>query len=178
MSLFDDIAQESPRPPASKPTLQTISYTHDAMIDEILINPSISQGDLARKFGYTECWISIVKNSDAFQERLAERKAEIIDPRLRATIEDKVIGAANRAMDRLIDRIESPTHGAIKTQDLISIAKLFVQPRTPAPVATQNNLYVVSLPGPAPDSKSWLETASRAMTPRGPSEIIENAPRG
>lgn len=188
-SLWDDISEEAKprkpgRPPAGqgnavpiKPTIAEVSYTHDAMIDELLVNPAISQGELARKFGYSETWISIIKNSDAFQTRMVERKAELVDPKLRATIAEKVDGAANRALDRLIDRLDSPIHGSIKTQDLVSIAKLAVAPKTPQIAIQQNNTYVAALPTPARDSKSWLENLSQ-VTPRGPLPIAEEVPRG
>lgn len=190
--LWDDISEEQTprrkpgRPPAGspptgrppiKPTIQTIRYTHDAVIDIILTNPSISQNELAQSFGYSVGWMSIIINSDAFQERMTERKAELVDPKLRATIAEKVDGLANRALDRLIDRLDSPTHGAIKTQDLVSIAKLAVAPKTPQIAIQQNNTYVAALPTPARDSQSWLQNLSQ-VTPRGPLPIAEEVPRG
>lgn len=187
--LWDDISEEAKprkpgRPPAGqgnpvpiKPKIAEVSYTHDAVIDTILTNPAISQNELAAVFGYSVAWMSIIINSDAFQERMAERKAELVDPKLRATIAEKVDGAANRALDRLIDRLDSPTHGAIKTQDLVSIAKLAVAPKTPQIAIQQNNTYVAALPTPARDSKSWLENLSQ-VTPRGPLPIAEEVPRG
>lgn len=188
--LWDDISEESqpkrkpgrPLPGQGnavpiKPTIATVRYTHDAVIDTILTNPAISQNELAGLFGYSVAWMSIIINSDAFQERMAERKAELVDPKLRATIAEKVDGAANRALDRLIDRLDSPTHGAIKTQDLVSIAKLAVAPKTPQVAIQQNNTYVAALPTPARDSKSWLENLSQ-VTPRGPLPIAEEVPRG
>jgi hypothetical protein len=175
-SLFDDISEEARRGPV-KPSIARVRYTHDAMIDEILVNPAIHQNDLAKMFGFSATWISIVINSDAFQERLTERKAELVDPQIKATLDEKVMGAANRAMERLIERLDSPIHGSIKTQDLIGIAKLAVSPKAPAAPAIQQNLYVVSLPSPAQNSQAWLENASRS-TPRGVIPMVQEVPRG
>ena len=173
MGIFDDDLPGPPAP-AAKPAIAKVRYTHDAMIDLILSRPEISQAELAKQFGFTQTWISIVVNSDSFKERMAERKAELLDPKIKASLDERVFGAANRAMDRLIDRLDSDTHGSIKTQDLVAIAKLAVAPKQTAPAAPQNNLYVVQLPAPAQNSQAWLANVTGAnRTPRGSSEIIE-----
>jgi hypothetical protein len=159
--LDDSDERESSGPGApKKPSLGKIRYTHDAIIDEILLDPSISQNELSAKFGYGIAWMSIVINSDSFKERLAERKGELVDPIIKASIEEKAAAASNRALDRLIDRLDGPNPGAIKTQDLVAIAKLTVAPKNLAPPAPTQNLYVVQLPAPAPDSQSWLQNRS------------------
>lgn len=156
------------------PELARVRYTHDAVIDEILVNPAISQGELARRFGYSQTWMSIVINSDSFQERLAERKAQLTDPVLQASINDRLDAIARRSLDRLIERLDSPA-AQIRTADLVAIAKLGVGDKNtrPAGPQVQNNLYVVAVPPPAPDSKTWISNRS---TPRGSSEVIENEP--
>jgi hypothetical protein len=177
MGIFDDPDPFAlaPKAPAAKPTLAKVRYTHDAIIDRIVSCPAISQNELSKEFGFSVAWMSIVINSDAFQERLAERKAELIDPIIKATAEEKAYAAASRALDRIIDRLDSPIHGAIKTQDLVSIAKLGVAPKqAPAP-APSNHLYVVQLPPPAANSQEWLAGRS---DPRGPLQMVEIAPRG
>lgn len=158
------------------PEIAKVRYTHDAVIDEILMNPSISQNDLAKHFGYTPGWMSIVINSDAFQERLAERKGELTDPKVRASINERLDALAKRSLEKLLDRLDNP--GAqIKTLELVAIAKLGVGDKNtrPAGPQTQNNLYVVSLPSPAQDAKSWIANRS---DPRGVSDAVEVQPRG
>ena len=34
--------------------IQRVSYTHDALIDMIIANPEVSQGELSKAFGYTQ----------------------------------------------------------------------------------------------------------------------------
>lgn len=154
------------------PEIQKIRYTHDAVIDEIIANPAISQGELAARFGYTQAWMSIIVNSDAFQERLAERKAQLIDPKLQATIEDRLDGLARRALDKLLDRLDNGT--PISNKDLLSMATLGVgdKNKRPSGPVSQQNLYVVQLPPPAPSAQSWVQTAQG----RGASLVIENEP--
>jgi len=172
MGLLQEMQVEL-NPAPEKPTLGKVRYTHDAMIDMIVENPAIHQNELAQRFGFTPGWISIIVNSDAFKERLAERKAELIDPKIRASIEERAAGAAQRALDRIIERLDGPTPNAIKTADLVSIAKLMVAPKNQAPVQTQNNLYVVSLPPQAADSKSWLAGANRLPPVPGGPEVFD-----
>jgi hypothetical protein len=158
------------------PEIAKVRYTHDAIIDEILMNPSISQNDLAKHFGFSATWVSIVINSDAFQERLAERKGLLVDPKLTATINERLDSLAKRSLEKLIDRLDNPA-AQIKTLELVAIAKLGVGDKNTRPAGPQvsNNLYVVSLPTPAQDAKAWIANRS---DPRGVSDAVEIPPRG
>jgi hypothetical protein len=159
------------------PEVQKISHTHDAIIDEMLVNPKISQGELAKMFGYTQSWMCIVMNSSAFRERFLERKEEIVDPILRARMADnveKASSAASRALDRILNRLESDaTAAGIKTADLVSIAKLDLAPKSQMPAVQNNNLYVVNLPPQAKDSAAWVQ---QVRTPGGLPLVVENTP--
>lgn len=150
-----------------------VRYTHDAMIDLIISTPSISQNEMAALFGYSATWVSIIINSDAFQERLAARKTELTDPKLRASIEERLEALAKTALDRLIERLDTSTP-AIRTSDLVSIAKLGVGDRANRPqvAPTQNNLYVVALPPPAQNTSSWLANRSAGAF-SSPAPLVE-----
>ena len=104
------------------PEIAKTRYTHEAIIDVIISNPGVSQNDLAREFGFTPGWMSIIINSDAFQERLTERKAELSDPVIRASIEDRLDALAKRSLDKLLDRIDN--NHPISTGDLVRMATL------------------------------------------------------
>ena len=154
------------------PEIQKVRYTHDAMIDEILIEPSISQGELGKRFGLSQTWVSIIVNSDAFKERMAERKGVLLDPKITASIENRLESLAKVSLDRLMERVDSSV--PLKPMELVAIAKLSVGNRADKPVAaqTQNNLYVLSIPGPAATSKEWLSSTRR---PPGDTDfVIEN----
>ena len=150
-----------------KAELAKVRYTHDAVIDEIIANPSISQGALAKAFGFTDTWMSIIVNSDAFKERLAERKAFLVDPRLIATIEDRLDTLARGSLDKLLEKLDSGA--GLRTSDLVQMAKLGVGDKNNRPAAPlqQNNLYVVALPPRAQNATDWLSSSSarRAPTP-------------
>ena len=166
MRLFDDDFPLEPRPAPAKPTIQKVRYTHDAVIDEIIANPAISQGELSQRFGFTQSWMSIVINSDAFKERLAERKAQLIDPKLIASVEDRLGAIANRSLDKLMEKLDGPGANGIKVMELVAIAKLAVGDRniTKNSPTVNNSLYVVNLPPPSPDAKTWVSTAQGRKT--------------
>lgn len=149
-----------------------VRYTHDAVIDEILRDPSISQNELSRLFGFTPSWMSICINSDAFQERMRERKAILVDPGLQATINQRLDAVARRSLDKIMNRLDSSIGAPIKDADLIAMAKLGVGDKNtrPAGPMQQNNLYVVALPAQAKNAEAWLGNRS---DPRGPLPIIE-----
>lgn len=113
-----------PEPKAPVP-IRRISYTHDAMIDAIIANPSIAQRDLARLFGYTESWISQVINSDAFQAKLHARKVEIVTPALLESVEKQYEGILGRALEltrEKLDRPEVPDNFVLRTLEISSRA--------------------------------------------------------
>lgn len=97
-------------PSGAKMGVRRCSYTHDAMVDLIVANPIISQNELAAHFGYTPSWVSQVIASDAFQARLAERTQELVDPAIRATVEEKFKGIVTRSLAILAEKLDRPTH--------------------------------------------------------------------
>lgn len=87
-----------------------LTYTHDAMIDVILAKPTVTAGELAALFERTPCWVGLVRSSDAFRERLEARRAEIVDPTVRATIEERFRAVTARSLEVLAEKLEKPSH--------------------------------------------------------------------
>jgi hypothetical protein len=103
------------------------SYTHDAMVDLIIANPSISQGMIAAHFKYTASWVCQIIASDSFQARLAERTNELVDPVIRRTIEEQFKGMILRSIEVLQEKLNRPSHMipdnlALRTFELASRA--------------------------------------------------------
>jgi hypothetical protein len=88
--------------------LLKVNYSHDGMIDLILTSPGISQDQIAALTGYTAGWISNIMASDAFQSRLAARREEVIDPVVRATLEERVKGLTLRSLEVLQTKLSQP----------------------------------------------------------------------
>lgn len=90
---------------SGRPTITRVRYTHDAMIDMIIANPSVLQKQLAQMFGFTEGWVSIVINSDAFKARLAQRKEELSDPTILLTLNERFNSIVVRSLNVLQEKL-------------------------------------------------------------------------
>jgi hypothetical protein len=95
---------EVPRPPIAK-----MNYSHKAMADLIIANPGISQNSIAAAFGYSASWVSTVMSSDAFQAYLATRSEELVDPTVRASVEERFKGMVARSLAVLEEKLNRPT---------------------------------------------------------------------
>lgn len=103
----------SPAPPSAAPPTDNIlkrglNYSHDSLIDLIIAHPGISQNTLAAIIGYSASWISQVMSSDAFQARLAERRSELVDPTLIATVEEQFKGVVARSLEIIKAKLAKP----------------------------------------------------------------------
>lgn len=134
-----------------------VRYSHDAMIDMIVAEPTLKQNDLAVIFDRTPSWISQVINSDAFQARLEARREELIDPVLRATIKDRLTAVAASSLERILDKLSSPV---TPTDDfLIKSATLATKALGygARDVGSQTNVaVVVQVPQKAASTTDWV----------------------
>jgi hypothetical protein len=89
--------------------IQSMKYSHDAMVDVMVANPSIRQKELAAMFGRSDAWISIVIASDVFQLKLAERKSELVDPTIKEEIEARFKVMTRRSLEVLQDKLNQPS---------------------------------------------------------------------
>lgn len=137
--------------------IQRVKYTHDALIDVILANPAVSQGELAKHFGYTQGWLSRVMNSDAFQARLALRKTEVVDPVLTLSIDEKLRALASQSLDVVMDKL------AVSQNPDTALKALEITSKALGYGARQQNLnvqqnFVVALPPKAASASEWAAT--------------------
>lgn len=133
------------------------SYTHEDIIDLILQQPAITQREIAKAYGYTETWVSIIINSDAFQARLADRKRELVDPVIVATLEDRFRGLASLSMNILEEKLESGRSAELALKALELSAKAAGFGANSAKVAVQQN-FVIQVPTKSADAESWAAT--------------------
>lgn len=147
-----EVAKESGR------QLEKVRYTHDAMIDLILMNPKISQNEIALHFGYSVGWTSTIFNSDSFQKRLAERKTEVVDPVVTRTVEEGMVALAQQSLQIVQKKLQATENPdlAIKALDL-SAKALGMGARDRGPAV--NNTFVVALPPKAADEHDWAKQA-------------------
>jgi len=136
--------------------IQKTRYTHEAMIDLIIAEPTIQQKELALRFERTEHWISRIIGSDAFQGALSKRREELSDPFLIATIEERFRGLAMQSLDVIAENLEKTRSAdvAMKALDISSKALGFGA-RAAGPGNNQQVNFVVHLPSKAENAAAW-----------------------
>jgi len=94
--------------PSISSVVPKMRYTHEGMADLILENPWISQNQLAAHFGYSPAWVSTIITSDAFQAILATRRAELVDPELRLTLQERFQAMTTQSLRVLQEKLAKP----------------------------------------------------------------------
>lgn len=107
--------------PAKQATTLRLTYTHEAMIDLILREPSVRPGELATLFERSPGWISRILNSDSFQARLAERKSALVDPSITRALNNRFRSLAIQSTQVLQERLDAE-EGASLALDALSVA--------------------------------------------------------
>lgn len=120
--------------------LKKCSYTHDALIDLIIANPTWTQNQFAAHFGYTPGWISNILASDAFQVKMAGRREEIVDPEIKASMKERFAALAIQSLKVLQDKLNSTDVSAtvaLRAAELGAKALGLGGHAVPAPAAPQ-----------------------------------------
>jgi hypothetical protein len=91
-----------------KPALAKVRYSHLDMIDTLISQPWVSQNDLALRYGYTPGWVSTVMASDAFQAALAARREEVVNPAMKASLEERFRAVTVQSLTRLAEELDKP----------------------------------------------------------------------
>ena len=135
--------------------LKRCSYTHEAMIELIIEHPELDQNHIAAHFGYTPSWISNILASDSFQSRLAARREEVIDPELRATLEERFRALAIQSLKVLQTKLAAP-----QVSDTVALraAELGARACGVGGFGVQSNA-----PGPAPAGDRLEQLAARLV---------------
>jgi hypothetical protein len=127
------------------------------MIDLLIARPEITQRDVAEHFGYTEGWVSRVIRADAFRERLAVRKQELVDPAILESIDSRFERLVARSLEVLQEKLRIENNPipdlALKAIDVGARALGYGAKAGATQVTAQ---FVVAMPQKAADSDSWL----------------------
>jgi hypothetical protein len=142
----EDLRREGPVAPTMG-RLQKVSYTHDAMIEFIIAESArpggISQKQIAEYFGYTEAWVSNILASDAFQMRLDNRRKELIDPELAATIKERfqaLVIQSLKVLQQQLNKTEVSPNVALRCAELGAKALGVGGHSQPPPAPSQDRL--------------------------------------
>jgi hypothetical protein len=126
------------------------------MIDLLVACPMISQNQIAAHFGYTPSWVSRIIRSDGFQERLAARKNELVDPIILQSIEKGFEAMLHQSIEILQLKLETEPSAelALKAADLSARALSYGGKQGNVNV---NVGFLVSVPEKAVSTDAWLE---------------------
>lgn len=143
--------------------LQKVSYSHEAMIDILIHEPTITQNELAKRFGYSVSWVSIVMGSDAFQAALAKRRDDLLNPEIIASLEERFRGLASQSLQVIAEKLEKTSNPdlALKALEISSKALGFGARSTPQGPVTNN--FVVALPPKIESASDWASAHSRTI---------------
>jgi hypothetical protein len=140
-------------PSGARRGINQVRYTHDDMVDTIVANPVISQNELAARYGYTASWVSQIITSDAFQARLHERREELTDPTIRATMKERFEALIMRSIEILNEKLNKPSD---KVSDQLVLQTLGLASRsagygarveTPSPAPVNVHLHLNEMAG-------------------------------
>lgn len=85
-----------------------VPYSHEAMIDLMIINPTWPSIKLAKHYGQTPGWLASIVASDEFQQALDPRRSLVRSPFITATLEERFRGLTLRSLEVLQARLDDP----------------------------------------------------------------------
>ena len=178
--MVNDICKDSEMSAVSTGNvIEKLSYSHKAMIDLLVANPMISQGELARAFGYTQAWISRILRSDSFREQLALRTSEMVDPLVLQSIEQRFEALVTQSLDILeqkLSREAQPSADlALKAAELGSRALGYGARQ--GNINVNGNTFVVAMPEKAANSQEWLNRLAGVSQHIPPAETVSRGPQ-
>lgn len=157
--------------------IREVRYSHDGMIDLLIAKPFISQGQVAAHFGYTQAWVSRIVRSDAFRERFNARKAEVTDPLLVKTIEEKFQSLVDRSLEVLMEKLDQPVVQADLALRAAELGAKALGLTDRSHGATHNTTFVVAMPEKAPTAQDWIAAhAPRTVIDVAPTQGVGTPP--
>lgn len=95
---------ESPLAPRPR-EIQKMRYNHQAMVDLLVAQPTLTQNELADIFDRSPSWISTIICSEVFQDQLAKRREEILGPEILQSFKTQHEGLLLRSMAVLREKM-------------------------------------------------------------------------
>lgn len=149
--------------PPEKPTWTPVldRPIHDAIVDQLILSPGIGLTELSRMFGYSPQAIGLMMRSDFLREKLRKKREDLVDPILKATLEDRF-----QVMLEVSLRVATDVIGETKNAELalkgidVAARALGFGAKTAPP---SNQIFVVN-PGVAPSSAEWAKTYAPVAT--------------
>lgn len=83
----------------------SLSHTHTDIARFLLQNPTLPLSAVAQHFNYTQCWLSSIIHSSAFQAHLAELQGAA-DALVITDVPQRLRGLASAAIDKLAEQLD------------------------------------------------------------------------
>jgi hypothetical protein len=83
-----------------------LTFEHEAMVDQIVQNPSITPHEMAVMFKTTPEKVRIVWRKPMFRKRVSERRNSLIDPSLSERLNDQVRNMTIKALKAINKRMD------------------------------------------------------------------------
>lgn len=97
---------------AGAQSIEKVSHIHECIINDMIAEPTVTQLQLCERFGYSPGWMSRLINSDSFQARLAQRRQELLDPGIRAQLNERLKAVVVQSMDSIQQKLNSSESSA------------------------------------------------------------------
>jgi hypothetical protein len=128
---------------------------HMIIIDQLLMDPSITTTRLSTVTGYSRNWLHKVMSSDAFQAKLAERQKTLCDPIILDAITDRLKGLTSRALEILDERLDNDKVSLDHALAVLGMStKALGMGQQKAPAGPTAN-FIVHVPAQMPSASQW-----------------------
>lgn len=119
---------------AESASIVKTSIKHEAILHYLIANPTASMGEVAEKFNLSRSWLSVVVNSEAFQEARRNMTEQVYTDTV-LPLREKMIAVADKALDRLslLTPMETDLDKVRKTAESTLAACGFSSRQSPTP---------------------------------------------
>ena len=90
-----------------KSTIDKLSLRHLAVIDDMIMNPSLTKVELSQRHGWTTQWFYNMSRSPVFLEAIDRRRDFLMDKMVVANLEDKYHNVLARSLDILAEKLQA-----------------------------------------------------------------------
>lgn len=162
--------------------IKKMSIKHEAILDYLIVNPQQKLGEVAAHFNVGQAWLSVIINSDAFQEKLKSRSDECFSSTI-VPLREQLLGVAQVGVEKLGEAMENASTISDKqfiadTTDSI-LKNLGYSPKSSAPAqtGTTNNVFIVDKDALA-GAREKMRTVPSESRDSIEGEIIESTTEG
>lgn len=146
--------------------LQRLKYSHEAMAQMIVNNPTITANELAIAFRVSPAWISRVRNSCVFREHLAQLTKDVVHPVLLENLEQRFESLCMRSLEVLQEKMAQDSS---KISDELALAAVGLSAKAKGLGGFGGKVA----PAPAPPAGNRIEEMAGRLRNLNRTEVID-----